>query len=122
MNFNLSEEQQLIQKTARDFANDHLRPGVIDRDENAQFPAEQVKMMGELGFMGMMVDSKWNGEGLDTVSYSVAMEEISRIDASASVIMSVNNSLVCSLLSKFGNKFQKEKYLSRSYTERNEYK
>ncbi len=97
MNFNLSEEQQLIQKTARDFANDHLRPGVIDRDENAQFPAEQVKMMGELGFMGMMIPEEYGGAGMDSLSYCIALEEIAKADASATVIMSVNNSLVCQL-------------------------
>ena len=98
MNFNLSEEQQLIQKTARDFANDHLRPGVIDRDENAQFPSEQVKMMGELGFMGMMIPEEYGGAGMDSLSYCIALEEIAKADASATVIMSVNNSLVCQLL------------------------
>jgi len=89
MDFNLTEEQQLIQKTARDFANDHLRPGVVERDEIAEFPAEQVKMMGELGFMGMMMPEEYGGAGLDTVSYCLAMEEIAKADASAAVIMSV---------------------------------
>lgn len=112
MNFNLTEEQQLIQKTARDFANDHLRPGVVERDEKAEFPAEQVKMMGELGFMGMMMPEEYGGAGLDTVSYCLAMEEIAKADASAAVIMSVNNSLVCQLLKNFGNENQKQKYLS----------
>lgn len=112
MDFNLTEEQQLIQKTARDFANDHLRPGVVERDEKAEFPAEQVKMMGELGFMGMMMPEEYGGAGLDTVSYCLAMEEIAKADASAAVIMSVNNSLVCQLLKNFGNENQKQKYLS----------
>ena len=112
MNFNLTEEQQLIQKTARDFANDHLRPGVVERDEKAEFPAEQVKMMGELGFMGMMMPEEYGGAGLDTVSYCLVMEEIAKADASAAVIMSVNNSLVCQLLKNFGNENQKQKYLS----------
>lgn len=106
MNFNLSEEQQLIQKTARDFANDHLRPGVIDRDENAQFPAEQVKMMGELGFMGMMIPEEYGGAGMDSLSYCIALEEIAKADASATVIMSVNNSLVCQLLYLYASEKQ----------------
>jgi len=112
MDFNLTEEQQLIQKTARDFANDHLRPGVVERDEIAEFPGEQVKMMGELGFMGMMMPEEYGGAGLDTVSYCLAMEEIAKADASAAVIMSVNNSLVCQLLKNFGNEDQKQKYLT----------
>ena len=111
MDFNLTEEQELIQKTARDFANDHLRPGVVERDEKAEFPAKQVKMMGELGFMGMMVPEEYGGAGLDTVSYCIVMEEIAKADASAAVIMSVNNSLVSQLLKNFGNKDQKKKYL-----------
>ena len=112
MDFKLTEEQELIQKTARDFANDHLRPGVVERDEKAEFPAEQLKMMGELGFMGMMVPQEYRGAGLDTVSYCMAMEEIAKADASAAVIMSVNNSLVCQLLKNFGNGDQKKKYLT----------
>ena len=111
MDFKLTEEQQLIQKTARDFANDHLRPGVVERDEKAEFPAKQVKMMGELGFMGMMMPEEYGGAGLDTVSYCIVMEEIAKADASAAVIMSVNNSLVSQLLKNFGNKDQKKKYL-----------
>ena len=107
MNFNLTEEQKLIKKTAREFALKELAPKAIERDEKKIWPKEAIKKMGELGFMGMMVDPKWNGEGLDTVSYSVAMEEISRIDASASVIMSVNNSLVCYLLEKYGSEYIK---------------
>ena len=111
MYFELSEEQVMIQHAARDFANNELKPGVIERDENQKFPLEQVKKLGELGFLGMMVDPKYNGSGLDTVSYVLAMEELSKIDASTSVVVSVNNSLVCFGLEKYGNDFQKEKYL-----------
>ena len=101
----------MIQQAAREFAQTELLPGVIERDDKQEFPAEQVKKMGELGFMGMMVDPKYNGAGMDTVSYVLAMEEISKVDASASVAMSVNNSLVCWGLEKFGTEEQKEKYL-----------
>ena len=111
MNFELTEEQKAVRDAARDFAQKELLPGVIERDNTQTFPKEQVKMMGELGFMGMMVDPKYNGGGMDTVSYALAMEEISKIDASASVCMSVNNSLVCWGLEKFGTEAQKEKYL-----------
>jgi alkylation response protein AidB-like acyl-CoA dehydrogenase len=111
MDFNLSEEQIMIRDAARDFAQTELLPGVIERDEKQQFPAEQIKKMGELGFLGMMVDPKYGGSGLDTVSYVLAMEEISKIDASASVVMSVNNSLVCWGLEHFGTEEQKQKYL-----------
>jgi alkylation response protein AidB-like acyl-CoA dehydrogenase len=111
MSFNLTEEQQAVRDAARDFAQKELLPGVIERDTNQQFPAEQVKMMGELGFMGMMVDPKYGGGGMDTVSYVLAMEEISKVDASASVCMSVNNSLVSWGLEKYGSEEQKEKYL-----------
>jgi alkylation response protein AidB-like acyl-CoA dehydrogenase len=111
MDFNLTEEQLMIRDAARDFAQTELLPGVIERDEKQQFPAEQIKKMGELGFLGMMVDPKYGGSGLDTVSYVLAMEEISKIDASASVVMSVNNSLVCWGLEKFGSEEQKQKYL-----------
>lgn len=111
MKFQLTEEHLMIQQAARDFAQNELLPGVIERDDKQQFPAEQVKMMGELGFLGMMVDPKYGGSGLDTVSYVLAMEEISKVDASCSVIMSVNNSLVCWGLEKFGTEEQKEKYL-----------
>jgi len=111
MNFELTEEHLMIQQAARDFAQGELLPGVIERDEKQQFPGEQVKKMGELGFMGMMVAEAYNGGGMDTISYVLAMEEISKIDASASVIMSVNNSLVCWGLEKFGTEEQKEKYL-----------
>jgi len=111
MDFNLTEEQIMIRDAARDFAQNELLPGVIERDEKQQFPAEQIKQMGELGFLGMMVDPKYGGSGLDTVSYVLAMEEISKVDASASVVMSVNNSLVCWGLETFGTEEQKQKYL-----------
>jgi alkylation response protein AidB-like acyl-CoA dehydrogenase len=111
MFFDLTEEHQMIRKAARDFANDVLKPGVIERDELQKFPAEEIKQMGELGFMGMMVDPKYGGGGMDCISYVLAMEEISKIDASCSVVMSVNNSLVCWGLEKFGTEAQKQKYL-----------
>lgn len=111
MLFNLTEEHLMIQKAARDFANDVLKPGVIERDEHQKFPADEIKQMGELGFLGMMVDPKYGGGGMDCVSYVLAMEEISKIDASCSVVMSVNNSLVCWGLEKFGTEEQKQKYL-----------
>lgn len=113
MNFNFTEEQLAVRDAARDFAQKELLPGVIDRDTKQEFPAEQMKMMGELGFMGMMVDPKYGGGGMDTVSYVLAMEEISKIDASASVCMSVNNSLVCWGLEKYGTEDQKQKYLPK---------
>ena len=116
MTFELSEEQIAVRDAARDFAQTELLPGVIERDENQQFPAEQIKKMGELGFMGMMVDPAYNGGGMDTVSYVLAMEEISKVDASASVVMSVNNSLVCWGLEKYGSEEQKEKYLKKLST------
>jgi alkylation response protein AidB-like acyl-CoA dehydrogenase len=116
MNFVLTEEQLAVQQAARDFANTELLPGVIERDTHQKFPVEQVKKMGELGFMGMMVDPKYNGGGMDTVSYTLAMEEISKIDASASVCMSVNNSLVCWGFERYGNEEQKEKYLKKLAT------
>ncbi|MFM8745022.1 MAG: acyl-CoA dehydrogenase [Cytophagales bacterium] len=111
MNFQLTEEHISVQQAARDFAVNDLLPGVIDRDNEQKFPAEQVKKMGELGFMGMMTDPKYSGGGMDTISYVLAMEELSKIDASASVCMSVNNSLVCWGLERFGTEGQKEKYL-----------
>lgn len=111
MTFELSEEHQAVREAAREFAVSELLPGVIDRDAKQQFPAEQVKKMGKLGFLGMMVDPKFDGGGMDTISYVLAMEEISKIDASASVVMSVNNSLVCYGLEKYGTEEQKEKYL-----------
>jgi alkylation response protein AidB-like acyl-CoA dehydrogenase len=112
MNFNLSEEQLMIQQAARDFAQTELLPGVIERDEHSKFPTEQVKMMADLGFLGMMVDPKYGGAGLDSVSYVLAMTEIAKVDASAAVIMSVNNSLVCAGLEKYCNEEQKQKYLT----------
>ena len=111
MDFNLTEEQQMIQQAARDFAQAELLPGVIERDEHSKFPTEQVKMMGELGFLGMMVDPKYGGAGLDSVSYVLAMTEIAKVDASAAVIMSVNNSLVCAGMEKYCSEEQKMKYL-----------
>ncbi len=111
MEFTFTEEQLMIRDTARNFARNELLPGVIERDEKQEFPHEQVKMMGELGFLGMMVDPKYGGGGMDTVSYVLAMEEISKIDASASVVMSVNNSLVCWGIETFGTEEQKQKYL-----------
>ena len=111
MDFNLTEEHLMIQKAARDFAVAELLPGVIERDEHSKFPTEQVKMMGELGFMGMMVDPKYGGSGLDSISYILALVELSKIDASAAVIMSVNNSLVCAGIEKYCSEEQKLKYL-----------
>ncbi|HKR04701.1 MAG TPA: acyl-CoA dehydrogenase [Bacteroidia bacterium] len=111
MQFELTEEQLMIRKAARDFAQAELLPGVIERDEQQKFPKEQVKKLGELGFLGMMVNPKYGGGGMDTVSYVLAMEEISKVDASASVVMSVNNSLVCWGIEKYGNEEQKQKYL-----------
>lgn len=111
MNFELTEEHLMIQKAARDFAQTELLPGVIDRDNKQEFPTKQVRMMGELGFLGMMVSPTYGGGGMDTISYVLAMEEISKVDASASVVMSVNNSLVCWGLETFGSEEQKQKYL-----------
>ncbi len=111
MDFSLSEEQIMIQQAARDFAQNELLDGVIERDEKQHFPKELVKKMGELGFLGMMVSSKYNGSDLDTLSYVIALEELSKIDASAAVIASVNNSLVCWGLETYGSEDQKEKYL-----------
>jgi alkylation response protein AidB-like acyl-CoA dehydrogenase len=112
MNFQLSEEHLMIQQAARDFAQNECLPGVIERDEKMQFPKEQIMQLADLGFMGMMVPTEFGGAGLDTVSYVLAMEEISKIDASVSVCMSVNNSLVCYGLEAFGTQEQKEKYLT----------
>src|ERR1051325_10220468 len=111
MLFQLNEEHLMIQKAARDFAQNECLPGVIERDEKQKFPREQVLKLAELGFMGMMVSPDYGGAGMDTISYVLAMEEISKVDASASVIMSVNNSLVCWGLEKFGTEEQKQKYL-----------
>ncbi|MCC9041272.1 acyl-CoA dehydrogenase family protein [Myroides sp. M-43] len=112
MDFKFTEEQLMIQQAARDFAQTELLPGVIERDEHSKFPTEQVKKLGELGFLGMMVDPKYGGSGLDSVSYVLAMEEIAKVDASAAVVMSVNNSLVCAGLEKYANEEQKQKYLA----------
>src|SRR4051812_31668670 len=111
MEFQLTEEQLMIRQAARDFAVNECLPGVIERDENRQFPREQITKLAELGFMGMMVDPEYGGAGMDTISYVLAMEEISKIDASISVCMSVNNSLVCWGLEAFGSSEQKQKYL-----------
>lgn len=112
MQFQLSEEQLMIRQAARDFAQQECLPGVIERDEHQKFPYDQVYKLAELGFMGMMVDPKYGGSGMDTVSYVLAMEEISKIDASVSVCMSVNNSLVSWGLEAYGNEEQKQKYLT----------
>ena len=108
----LNEEQRAVRDAARDFAQNVLKPGVIDRDNEQRFPADEVRQLGELGFMGMMVDPKYGGSGMDTVSYVLAMEELSKIDASASVCVSVNNSLVCWGLETYGTEEQKEKFLT----------
>jgi alkylation response protein AidB-like acyl-CoA dehydrogenase len=109
MQFELTEEHLMIQQAAREFAQTELLPGVIERDNEQRFPTEQVRKLGELGFLGMMVSPEYNGGGMDTISYVLAMEEISKVDASASVVMSVNNSLVCWGLENFGNEEQKQK-------------
>ncbi|WP_121068886.1 acyl-CoA dehydrogenase family protein [Maribacter vaceletii] len=116
MDFTLTEEQKLIQQAARDFAQNELLPGVIERDDAQKFPAEQVKKMGELGFLGMMVNPKYGGSGLDAVSYTIVMEELSKVDASSSVVVSVNNSLVCYGIEAYGTEEQKEKYLTKLAT------
>jgi len=111
MNFELTEEHKMIREAARDFAQNELFPEVINRDEAQSFPSEQIKKLGELGLMGMMVDPKYGGAGMDTISYVLAIEEISKVDASCSVVMSVNNSLVCWGIETFGTEEQKQKYL-----------
>ncbi|CAM1373771.1 acyl-CoA dehydrogenase [Tenacibaculum xiamenense] len=116
MDFNLTEEHLMIRDAARDFAQTELLPGVIERDEKQEFPNELVRKMGELGFMGVMVDPKYGGSGMDTVSYVLIMEELSKIDASASVMVSVNNSLVCYGLESYGSEEQKQKYLTKLAT------
>jgi alkylation response protein AidB-like acyl-CoA dehydrogenase len=116
LDFNLSEEHLAVQEAARDFAQTELIPGIVERDNEARFPTNQVRRMGELGFMGMMVSPEYGGGGMDTVSYVLAIEEISKVDASASVIMSVNNSLVCWGLESFGTEEQKQKYLTKLAT------
>ena len=111
MNFELTEEHLAVKEAARDFAQNVLKPGVIERDNLQKFPTEEIKQLAELGFMGMMVDPKYGGSGMDTLSYVLAMEEISKVDASTSVCMSVNNSLVCWGIEKYGNEEQKQKFL-----------
>lgn len=112
MDFQLTEEHIAVRDAAREFAQNVLKPGVIERDEKQEFPKEEIRQLGELGFLGMMVDTKYGGGGMDTISYVLAMEEISKIDASTSVVMSVNNSLFCWGIEKFGNEEQKKKYLT----------
>ena len=112
MNFELTEEQIAVRNAARDFAQNVLKPGVIERDRDQRFPVEEIKQLGELGFMGIMVDPKYGGAGMDTISYVLAIEEISKVDASASVVMSVNNSLVCYGLEEYGSEEQKQKFLT----------
>src|SRR5688572_23919230 len=116
MNFQLTEEHLAVQQAARNFAQAELFPGVIERDTHQKFPEPEIRKMAELGFMGVMVDPKYGGGGMDTISYVLAMEEISKVDASASVCMSVNNSLVCWGLEKYGSEEQKDKYLKRLAT------
>jgi alkylation response protein AidB-like acyl-CoA dehydrogenase len=116
MNFSLTEEHLMIRDAARDFAQTELLPGVIDRDNKQEFPNELVKKMGDLGFLGIMVDPKYGGSGMDTLSYVLIMEELSKVDASASVIVSVNNSLVCYGLEHYGSEEQKQKYLTKLVT------
>jgi len=112
MHFQLSEEHLMIQKAARDFAQNECLPGVIERDELQKFPKEQIEKLADLGFMGMMVKPEYGGSGMDTISYVLAMEEISKVDASVSVCMSVNNSLVCYGLQEYGTEAQKQQYLT----------
>ena len=111
MNIEFTEEHIAVRDAARDFAQNVLKPGVIERDEKQKFPTEEIKQLGELGFLGMMVDPKYGGGGMDTISYVLAMEEISKVDASCSVVMSVNNSLFCWGVEKYGTEEQKQKYL-----------
>lgn len=113
MKFSLTEEQRYVQQAAREFAQKDLKPGVIERDIHMIYPKEEVRKMSELGFMGMMVDTKYGGGGMDSVSYVLAMEEISKVDSSCSVIMSVNNSLVCWGIEEYGTEEQKQKYLPK---------
>ena len=116
IDFTLSSEQELIKETAKDFANTHLLPGVIERDEDQKFPKDEIKKMGELGFMGMMIPEKWGGSGFDTVSYVIAIEEIAAVELATSTVMSVNNSLVCQTLMDWGTDNQKEKFLKSLFT------
>ena len=113
MEFSLNEEQILIQKTAREFALNELLEGAVERDQKKIWPKDQISMLSEMGFMGMMVSPSWGGGGLDTISYSIVMEEIAKVDASCSVVLSVNNSLVCYLIEKYGSDYIKDKYLRR---------
>lgn len=113
MHFELNEDHLAVREAARQFAQSELKPGVIERDRDMKFPKEQVKRMAELGFLGMMVDNKYNGGGMDTLSYVIAMEELSKIDNSCSVLMSVNNSLVCWGLEEYGTEAQKQEYLTK---------
>lgn len=113
IDFRLTQEQQMVRKAARDFAQTDLLPGVIERDQKQQFPQELIEKMGNLGFLGIMTDPKYGGSGMDTISYVLLMEELSKVDASASVIVSVNNSLVCYGLEKYGSLEQKQKYLTK---------
>ena len=116
MDFSLSEEHLMIRQAARDFTQNELKPGVIDRDTNMTHPTEQVKMLGEMGFMGMMVDTKYGGSGMDTISYAIAIEELSKIDNSCSVIMSAHNSLVCWGVEAYGSEEVKQKFLTKLAT------
>lgn len=116
MEFSLSEEQLMIRQAARDFAQNELKPGVIERDIHMTHPTEQVKMLGEMGFMGMMIDPKYGGTGMDTISYALAIEELSKIDNSCSVIMSAHNSLVCWGVEKYGEEEVKQEYLTKLAT------
>jgi alkylation response protein AidB-like acyl-CoA dehydrogenase len=116
MDFSLTEDHIMIRDAARDFAQTELLPGVIERDNKQEFPQEFVRKMGDLGFMGIMVDPKYGGSGMDTISYVLVMEELSKIDTSASVIVSVNNSLVCYGLETYASEIQKEKYLTKLAT------
>lgn len=116
MDFNFTEEQLAVKEAAKDFAEQILKPGVIERDKHSKFPKDEVRQMGEMGFLGMMVSPLYGGNGMDTLSYVLAMEEIAKVDASAAVIMSVNNSLVCWGIEKYANEDQKQKYLTRLAT------
>jgi len=111
MNFELTQEQQMIKKMTQEFAKDELLPGVVKRDIEKIWPKEQIGKMADLGLLGMMVEPEWDGNGMDAISYAIAMEQISKVDASAAVVMSVNNSLVCSIFQKYATEEQKEKYL-----------
>ena len=113
ISFEFSEQHEMIRQMASKFAKEEIAPSVIERDINAEFPHEIIKKLGELGFMGMMVSPDWGGSGFDALSYSIAIEEISKVDASVGVILSVHNSLVNWIIEKFGTAYQKEKYLTQ---------